>query len=227
MSGTKNFVGLTAMLAFLVAGSCAAPTNDGFSRFDRGADNHPITVSPQYQTIQLPFSASAAGLLPEDATRFDYFVAAWRNTSGGSISVTAPEGAQASAAIGYFGERLAAMGVPRNKIIVSTRPGVPQGMVEIGFIGYQAGLAEPCGNWSSNLGYTASNTASPNFGCASQHNLATMVSDPRDLLGPRPEDPDSDRARRAVVMDKYAKGQITANEKNAMNSAAVSEVNKQ
>ena len=223
-SGTKNILGCTALLAFLMAGSCAAPTNDGFGLVDRGADNHPITVAPEYRAIQL--SASGAGLSPEEAARFDQFITSWRHTSSGSISITVAEGMGASSTISYYGEKLAAMGVPRDRIIVSTRSNVAPGQVEIGFIGYQASV-QPCGNWSSNLGYTASNRVSKNFGCANQNNLAAMVSDPRDLIGPRTMDSETDMKRRATVADKYQKGDITANTKNADNKAAVSEVNRQ
>lgn len=223
-SQTKNIAGFVALLAFVMAGSCAAPTNDGDGLVDRGADNHPIIVAPEYSALELPFSGS--GLLPADEARFEGFIAHYKNSSNGSISISAPEGPGASDVIGYFGERLAALGVPRNKIMVSTRPGMAYGKVEIGFIGYQASVG-PCGDWSKSIAYTATNRVTPNFGCANQKNLAAMVSDPRDLVSPRPMDPDANMNRRAVVLDKYSKGQITANEKNAANSASVSEVNKQ
>ena len=44
---------------------------------------------------------------------------------------------------------------------------------------------ETCGDWSENEAFTADNLTPKNFGCSVQHNIAAMVADPRDLLGPR------------------------------------------
>ena len=76
----------------------------------------------------------------------------------------------------------------------------------------------PCGDWSRNAGDTASNLPMPNFGCASQHNLAAMVTDPRDLVSPRAMGP-SDAARREIVMQAYQAGKPTAATKTADQSA--------
>ena len=48
-----------------------------------------------------------------------------------------------------------------------------------------------------------------NFGCSTQSNIAAMVSNPADLLGPRSMTPSS-ADRRDTVYDKYVKGQPTA-----------------
>jgi pilus assembly protein CpaD len=66
----------------------------------------------------------------------------------------------------------------------------------------------------------------PNFGCATQHNLAAMVADPRDLVAPRRVDA-ADAQRRMTVLDKYRKGQTTPAEKTAAQSGTVADVNKQ
>jgi pilus assembly protein CpaD len=67
--------------------------------------------------------------------------------------------------------------------------------------------APDCGDdWSQNLAANYQNTPYPDFGCASQRNLAVMVANPADLLGPRTMTPrDSDR--RDVTYEKYVKGQ--------------------
>ena len=49
---------------------------------------------------------------------------------------------------------------------------------------------EPCGKWSGDLGDTTQNKHYENFGCASQNNLAAMVANPSDLLGPSAIGPD-------------------------------------
>ena len=65
----------------------------------------------------------------------------------------------------------------------------------------------------ANLAEQRDNGNYPNFGCATQRNLAVQVANPADLLGPRTE---SDRPgeRRDVVWDKYVKGETTGAKKS-------------
>jgi pilus assembly protein CpaD len=218
----KNILRYASVAAILLAGSCTGPMND-LTLSNDGAANHPITVQPRYTAIKLPFSSPDAGLLPEDAARFDDFVADYLEHASGSISVSAPAGSDASAAISYFAERLASLGVPRARILVGTHEAAGgDALVEIGYVGYVA-QSDPCGDWSKDLAETASNQSSPNFGCAVQQNIAAMVADPRDLVQPRPTT-DADATRRNTVLGNYEKGKITAAEKTQDQSAKVSDV---
>jgi len=223
MPNTTNFFRAASLLAVLAAGSCAAPMNDDTGLFDDPTVNHPIQVAPSYHTLKLAFSAPDAGLMPDDAQHFDAFVADFIQHGNGAISISAPAGRDAQIAIAYFGERLANAGVPRDRILVGTRDVAGgDGKVELGFIGYQAATA-PCGDWSQNLGYTASNRVGPNFGCSVMQNIAAQVSDPRDLVAPTPLAP-GDAARRAIVYDNYKNGKPTGAEKTQEQSGAVSDV---
>lgn len=74
-----------------------------------------------------------------------------------------------------------------------------------------------------NLGYSPDNTMSPNFGCAYQRNLAAMIADPRDLLGPRAESM-GDAERRATVLGKYRRGEPTQTTRSQDESGVVSNV---
>jgi pilus assembly protein CpaD len=213
MSNIKDVLRFASLAAVLLAGSCAAPINDGGGLQQDGAINHPIVVEPTYQTLKLPFSVPAAGLMPDDAAHFNAFVSEYMASGNGAISISAPAGSDASAAIGYFGERLAAMGVPRARILVGTHDVMDSDRrVELGYIGYAA-HTDTCGDWSKNLGDTSDNRTGPNFGCSVQQNIAAMVSDPRDLIAPRGTD-NVDAVRRAVVLGHYEKGEITQADKN-------------
>jgi pilus assembly protein CpaD len=223
MTTMKSVLRSAAVAAVVLAGSCAAPFNDGEGLMNDPAVNHPIAVEPHFTVIDLSFSAPQAGLLPDDAVRLDGFVADYLSRGSGSISISAPAGADAQAAIGYFGTRLFEMGVPRSRILVGTHDGNPR--VRIGFIAYSA-RTDDCGDWSKNLGDTADNRISPNLGCAVQKNIAAQLADPRDLIEMRPSDP-ADATRRAVVLDKYEKGLPTAAQKTKDQSGAVSDVSKQ
>jgi pilus assembly protein CpaD len=215
MPTPKDIMRFASLAALLIAGSCAPPINDGTGFVSDPQANHPIAVEPDYHTIRLPYSASDAGLMPDDSARFSLFVADYMSGGNGAISISAPSGPSANAAIGYFGERLAQFGVPRDRILVGMRNESGDGKIEIGYVAYKAHV-ENCtqgGDWSKDWQDTADNQPPPNFGCSVQHNIAAQVSDPRDLVQPRPMDA-SDATRRNTVMGHYEKGEITQADKH-------------
>jgi pilus assembly protein CpaD len=217
----KDMTRFASLAALLLAGSCAAPQNDGTGQMADPVANHPIAVEPSYHSLKLPFSSTDAGLMPDDSARFGVFVSDYLNNGNGAISISAPPGAGANAAIGYFGERLAAYGVPRDRILVGTHDGANDGRVELGFMSYKAHV-EACGptnDWSTNWGDTADNQPPPSFGCATQKNLAAMVADPRDLIEPRTMTP-SDAVRRNTVMGHYEKGEVTQADKHTADKSS-------
>jgi pilus assembly protein CpaD len=217
MRTTKDIIRFASIAALLLAGSCAAPSGDGPGLVTDPTANHPIVVEPNYHTIKLPFSASDAGLMPEDAAHFSVFVQEYLDSGNGAISITAPAGRNANAAIGYFGERLASLGVPRDRILVGTKPQADSdGRIEIGYVGYNAHV-EGCarGNdWSKDWSDTSDNQPTPSFGCSVQNNIAAMVADPRDLVQPRTMDA-ADATRRSTVMGHYEKGEVTQADKHS------------
>ncbi|MEI8144009.1 MAG: CpaD family pilus assembly lipoprotein [Alphaproteobacteria bacterium] len=71
-------------------------------------------------------------------------------------------------------------------------------------------VATQCGTWPHDLGpahgvMDMANLPNWNHGCATQANLATMVDNPNDLLGPRPEGM-ADASRRQAMLVKYRRG---------------------
>ena len=223
MANLIHMLRYASIAAVVLAGSCAAPMNDGTTRSSDGAANHPITVAPRYASIKLPFSAPDAGLMPDDAAHFDAFVSDYLQHGNGSISVSAVAGPQSTGAISYFAERLFSMGVPRDRIVVGTRDAANgDSGVEIGYVGYVA-HSDPCGDWSKDLAGTAGNVTAPNFGCAVQHNIAAMIADPHDLVQPQPL-AEGDAQRRSTVIGNYDKGKVTAADKTGDQSTKISTV---
>ena len=123
-----------------------------------------------------------------------------------------------SVAIAYFADRINAMGVSRDRILVSNHD-APNGdfRVELNYVSYLA-HSQPCGNWSEDLDYTLDNGTPKNFGCAVQQNVAAQVADPRDLAGPRPMD-DANATRRTTVVGKYQGGTVTQADKHSTDAA--------
>ena len=216
-----NLLRALAVGSALVAGSCSI-ANDGGSISEDGARNHPIAVEPSYKDLKVQF-AGADGMNADDAGKFDAFVADYRVHGNGGLAISVPSGAGSRAAITFFAERAAASGISRDKILVSTREaGNTDPRVDVSYITYTA-RAESCGDWSENIAFTADNLTPKNFGCSVQHNIAAMVSNPRDLLGPGPMGP-VDTNRRAIVMDHYEKGEITQANKDTDQKSVVSSI---
>ena len=197
-----------AILSMLVAGSCSV-ANDGTTISEDGARNHPITVEPSYRDLKVQYTGGGEGLSADDAIKFDAFLADYRTHGNGSLGISVANGTAAHAAITFFAERAAATGISRDKILVSTHD-VSNGdtRVDVSYIAYKAS-ADNCSDWSEDLAFTMENQTPKNFGCSVQHNIAAMVADPRDLLGPR-ETGQADTVRRQTVLDLYEKGQPSA-----------------
>ena len=206
-----------AIACVLISNGCAV-SNGADTIAEDGAVNHPIAVEPSYRDLKLAFVAGAESMSNEDTLKFDAFLADYRTHGNGSLGISVPNSANSRAAIAYFGERAAATGISRDRILVSTHD-VANGdnRVDVSYIAYTA-HTDACGDWSENLAFTGDNQTPKNFGCSVQHNIAAMVADPRDLLGPGGMGP-VDTNRRAVVMDHYQKGEITQADKHTVDKS--------
>ncbi|HKD46600.1 MAG TPA: CpaD family pilus assembly protein [Rhizomicrobium sp.] len=210
------------LAAVLTAGSCTGSGDDKMT-LDDPRDNHPIMVEPLTQSLHV--SASAGGIAPAEMGRFYAFVSNYQAHGNGKIVISAPDGAEANDEVAWIADRINAMGVSRDQILVANHDVTPgDDRVELNYVTYQANTA-PCGDWSEDLAYTLDNKTAANFGCSVQHNVAAMVSDPRDLMSPRPMD-GSDANRRATVLTNYEKGAPTGAAMTADQKSAISEVGK-
>jgi pilus assembly protein CpaD len=219
---TSNLWHGFSLAALLVAGSCSAPSGDK-TTFDDPVANHPILVQPLSQSLKV--NASPAGIAPADAARVDGFVSDYLAHGNGKILISAPQGAAASMEVGRIADHINMLGVSRDQILVTGRDAGPgDAPIELNYVSYQAN-AVPCGDWSENLAFTLDNKTPENLGCSVQHNVAAMVADPRDLLGPSTMG-GADADRRATVITNYEKGTPTAATKTADQSAAISDIGK-
>ena len=209
-----------AALAALVLAACAYPVN-GPEDAISVEPLYTITVEPHMEMVRLPFNAARGGLDQTGAADLERFARDYIDNGSGALAIDGsrrnPDAPRAVA------DRLATLGVPRDRILIGNPDNADSGDdVRLSYIRYQA-HAEDCGDWSTNLGYTSANKVSPNFGCATQHNLAAMVADPRDLVSPKPLDP-NDAQRRLTVLEKYRKGETTVTTKAAEQSGSISQV---
>jgi len=212
------FRGCVAIAALLTA-ACANPINGPLDN-PRYEDRFPISVEPHMEALRLPYDAARADIDEAGSGELQRFARDYLNAGSGTIGIVAPRRAPELA--GNIADRLVALGIPRNRIMIGGETALATDEVRITYIRYRA-EAPACGDWSVNLGYTAANHAAPNLGCATQHNLAAMVADPRDLAKPQPLDA-GDPARRLTVLDKYRKGEITIADKEKEQSGEVSNI---
>jgi len=174
---------------------------------------HPILVSQQPAVLNLRIAAGSEGLTPSQRGRVMEFIDRQRaNDAGNSrfvISAPAGSGNEGAAMDAAGDARRLILGGGYSESSISSEAYHANGgdaPLRISYLRYVA-EAPDCGNdWSENLARTYQNTPYPNFGCSSQRNLAVMVSNPADLLGPRTMTP-SDGSRRFKMYDKYVKGE--------------------
>ncbi|MGQ0457149.1 MAG: CpaD family pilus assembly protein [Hyphomicrobium sp.] len=204
----------------------------GCKHFDQGSkvagwvvvepqQRHPIIVSQQPAHLNLHVARGSQGLTPSQRAEVAEFAARFRAGDAGNsrLVISAPSGADNEVAAmnavddirgllleGGFNEALIAVEAYHEE-------GRRSAPVRISYMSFVA-EGPDCGHdWSENLATSRKNIAHPNFGCTAQHNLAAMIANPADLLGPRSESP-RDGARRDDVFGKWTKGETTGADKS-------------
>jgi len=207
----------------------------GFNNADLPSDDpsvrHPISVEQDVPTLTVAAPRDKSALSDEDRRAVEAFAAAYKARGHGVLTVSTPSGSpnttMAMNLLVEVRDALSEKGVPASAVSYTPYRASSANMDAPIILSYKRYLAtpSPCGDWSMDYGSDPTNDTSPNFGCASQNNLAVLVADPADLVTPRGTTP-RDAQRSTNVLDKYRKGEITATQRDDHDSAAVSEVNK-
>lgn len=220
---TLPLLRLSPLAAALLLGACAhggASADLGPSRAPNALDawDGAIQVTPQPDEIRL--KAHPTGLSGNQARALTDFHARWMQAEGGEIVVAAPN--QGGFKVGSEARAyLISQGAPVQAVrLVGYDAEGPNAPVVVGFKRYTV-TTPNCGQWD-NMTRTFGNNAYGNLGCAVTSNMAAQVANPADLAGSRPMDP-ADPGRRAMVFDKYRKGEVTSTAKDSQASGAVSQ----
>ena len=192
------------------------------------AQRHPILVSQQPHTHSVVVSRNAQGLSPQQRAELLTFADRSRASDAGNskLVISAPSGGAnevaSMRAVHEIHQLLTENGFPETSIAVEaySQDGDAQAPIRVSYLRYVA-EGPDCGAWTTNLAHEPQNLPYPNMGCANQHNLAAMIANPADLLGPRSET-DRNDARRTVTMAKYVKGESTGAQKNSDEKIEVS-----
>lgn len=230
--GRKSYLPLALTLAAtLMLGACAGLGQNGPIDAYSPQRNHPITIDTQAATLMIRVAPDSVSLTDDDIARIDGFASHYKQRGNGPMVLSIPSGAPnrgaVSRAVAEVETRLDSLAVGTQQLRLSNyraSGSAHDAPLILSFTQYVA-TPSPCGNWSEDYAFNPRNTASPNFGCASRNNLAVMVADPGDLIGPRDEDP-ADAQRREAVLDRYRKGETTQAERAEEESGAVSQVNR-
>lgn len=236
---------LSSLLVPLLLCAVLAACQDGVLKpaqpLRTAQNSYPIMVEPRIETLALSSDPIHFGIGDANAARIGAFASNYMRHGHGPLiieSATVKISKQTFEQIKAINAIMAERGVPVARLEWRTAKIPPPAPAAAGAPGEAAKQAAnplvlsytrylasspPCGDWSRDIGSSHDNQPPANFGCATQHNLAVMVSDPLDLKQPRGIDA-SDAVRRAVVMDKYRKGEATASPRSQDEKGTVSEV---
>ena len=174
--------------------------------------NHPILIEEQIAAMDVPVSADTARLTGAARSNVAFFAQSFLASGMSVIAVVAPSGSPNQTAAAWVATEvedvLRQNGVNPRAIdyrVYRATADERVAPVRIAFNRVAAHTA-PCGPWTDQVASNAQNRHYDNFGCASQQNLAAMVSNPLDLLYPRGMTA-ADAARRSAVLEKYRKGE--------------------
>lgn len=217
MMTAKSKLLLMAAIAALSTG-CAGAWN-GANKSLSIAEEHPISVDSQVVTMTIGLDPTTSDLSSMDKARLRAFADAYLTNGHGPLTITAPSGAQSD----HDGEERASdirkflneVGVDWSAINgASYRVGEDKSRELI--LSYTRYVATPsaCGNWTGLRGRDYANLRTPNFGCATQNNLAALVADPRDLVEPADMTP-ADAQARIRAIRAYREGDVTSSDTDA------------
>jgi pilus assembly protein CpaD len=219
LSHATSRLALVALAAASVA-ACrpdhAGPEVAGWSLIE-ASERHPILVSQQPETMSIAVRRGSYGLSNASRDRVARFLHKFRATDTGNskLVIAAPSGHANDVAgmqvVAEIREMIGQAGFAPSSVHVEASPG--SGHVRLSYLRVVAKAPE-CGLWPTNLSKSPANLDYPNFGCATQQNLAEMVANPADLLGPRTSTP-RDGERRDEQWSQYIKGDTTGAKKSA------------
>ncbi len=219
---------MAAAAVLLTAGCQTNPTTQQLAKHDYRL-RHPIVIAEQAETFDLPVSAETRRISRSMAHAVSGFAREARRSGARHVEILVPSGsgneAAAHSVAGQVRHTLAKSGIPPQNIEIRAYPvDDPYAIapIRLAYPKVKASV-HACGRWTESITSDADNSDHPDFGCASQTNLAAMIDDPVDLLRPRAMGP-GDRLRRDSVHEKYRGGENPSGKYTEGVGAKVSEV---
>lgn len=211
----KRSITATLLVAGVAISGCAAHKVDSTTTDSIPGDyrtNHPIVVSQSEQTMDLAVTPSMRRMSDLHRNKVIDIVGRFKRSGSKDIHIIVPAGSHNEAAARYVSgdivNQMKKMGVSPSGIKVERYHASNHGdsaTIRIAYGALGAHVASQCGQWDQDLTNNTENTNYTNFGCATQNNLAQMVANPADLLGPRGES-EIDAGRRDNVINEWRAG---------------------
>src|SRR5262245_18322027 len=210
-----------ALTPLVALGGCSTRLAevDDYYRPAMHYERYPIEVAKGAVRLDVSTRRSRLTLRQEDSViRFGQQAVA---AGASQIDVKRPSGGASASVADRVTELLVETGVPREAIVQSEYAAGRGAPVKVTFDRKFAVTAE-CGDWSEDI-INSQNTPPPNFGCATQHNIAAVVANPEDFETPRSATP-ADPMRRYQVFVDYRKPKNTATSISSQEMQTVSDV---
>lgn len=214
MSSNKTRSRIVAIAAVVASGAaisaCEEPRR--LSEYTAVALNdttlrHPIGFDERREVLHVDIPPHAPGLSQNQVVDLHRFVARYKGEGVGRLSVSVSHQARGSAgatrALDDLGRILHAAEVRPAQVARQRHNDAhrSRSMLRLSFERPTA-VAPECGHWHRDIGRERERVFYPEFGCATQRNLAGMVANARDLQRPQDEQPRS-AERRSQTWTKY------------------------
>ena len=191
---------------------------------------HPIKITKGKQEIDFNLPKSTGGLTPNQVANSANFILDYMDKGEGLLEIWMPRGNLNKTAIKNAHLKIRAIirdaSIPASVISYNKYDAYGDTQAPIGMkFDRLYAKVKKCGGFSKNLAINHDNENYKSFGCATQTNLALMVSNPRDLLG-RTNMSAASAERRQIIWTKYIRGQATGASKSAEDKASVKDVSK-
>ena len=166
---------------------------------------HPIGFVDERRVLNIDTPPRARDISHNQSADLHRFVARYKAEGVGQLSISVPGHADAgtSQVLAELGRILRDVDVAPQRVVrvrhadgKRSRP-----VVRLSYAAPQA-IAPECGHWHRNVERDPERLNYPEFGCATQRNLAGMVANSRDLQRPQDEQPRS-AERRSQTWSKY------------------------
>jgi pilus assembly protein CpaD len=222
---TKSRVRAGALALAVAAAGCASSGNPWDAPLPH--DRFPITVRETRSMVEIPVEASRFELSLDEISAIRSLGMEHIAAGKGPIVIALPIGGandEAAVEVGHQArDTLAALGISYTAIRGTSynAQGVADAPLVVMVDRYVAEAPECHRRWTD-FSDTLSGDNTFNFGCALQANLAAVVTNPADLIGPR-DQTYPDAGRRSVVLGLYRQGESTITTREAVEGAQVSD----
>jgi pilus assembly protein CpaD len=187
----------------LLLGAC---TNDGTGVINPERA-HKINVTSHYVTTSVALGNDYV-LEPAESAKLAGLMADFMRSGGGTLDIAVPRGGDAAAKAKVVSDFALGAGARQAELQVRfTEVAASEPVV----VSYERFVATPpnCNPTQEHAGFNPRNLRQDVYGCVTQHNLATMVANPADLVRMKRET-DADSIRRTTNVQDYREGDSPA-----------------